>query len=410
MKEAKEKSHLIFLLIIIALLIRVICSILPGFKIDVDTWFAWVVRLTQVGPNHFYTDQIWTNYTPGYLYVLYLLGLIKNAFSISDNLFYLILKLPAILSEITLGILIFNICQKKFSAKIALMVSSLIFFNPALIFNSSVWGQIDGILTLFLLLSIYYLEKLKIYWSAFFVSVALLIKPQAVAIFPILLLFFLKSFSLKKLTLFLLTAGTTLILGTWSFFPNQTIYKLSQLFLKMTSDYPHLSLFAFNLWGVVEFWTSDTTKWFYLSYQQWGTVLVTAYWLILSLAYLKKKINLYSLAALACLGFYFLPTRVHERYLYPAIPFLVLSSFYLKSKIVLLLTALLSLIHLLNLYFVYVYYNEFFLNLPKTLYQPVIYNFLSTNTRLFSLLSTIIFIVLSILVLKNSLYAKNNKP
>jgi len=63
------------------------------------------------------------------------------------------------------------------------------------------------------------------------------------------------------------------------------------------------------------------------------------------------------MSALATLGFYFLPTRVHERYLYPSLIFLILAAIEQKSSKIIIFQILLSLVHFLNLYYVYIYYN-----------------------------------------------------
>ena len=176
----------------------------------------------------------------------------------------------------------------------------------------------------------------------------------------------------------------------------------------MVSDYSFTSLFASNLWGAVGFWIPDNTLWNGLSYQIWGYILLASYWLIIGYYYFKKKLSIYTLATLATLGFFFLPTRVHERYLYPAIVFLILITAYLRSRLLLILAGILSLLHLLNLYYVYVYYNELYLKLPKILYNPIIYNFLDANGKGFSLISTIIFILISASIIRYYVVSKED--
>jgi hypothetical protein len=187
------------------------------------------------------------------------------------------------------------------------------------------------------------------------------------------------------------------------FFISEPITGPITLLSKMTSDYKATSLFAYNFWGVVGFWIDDSQMWFNLEYHRWGLFLVALYWIFLTYLYLKKSISLYALAALATLAFYFLPTRVHERYLYPAIPFLALTFGEVKNKKIIILSAILSLIYFLNLYYVYVYYNEFYLKLPKLLYTPLLYDFLDKNGKAISVLSTLVFVVITLLIYKQTL-------
>lgn len=376
--------------IIISLGLRLILAHIPGFKIDMDAWFGWDERLNQVGPSGFYSDQVWTNYTPGYLYILWFLGLLKNLFKLSTDNFYLLLKIPSIIAEITLAILVYKILNKNNWAKISLL---LILLNPAFIFNSAIWGQIDGLLSLMLVLSIYYLNQKHLVISSLFLAIGLLIKPQALLLIPVFVLYIVKNFSLKNIAQIVLPSLSTILLLSLPFFPSP--FDLVNLINQMSHDYSYSSLFAYNLWGVVGFWLPDA------SFRIWGYILLVSYWAIMTYFYFKKKLSLYSLAVLASLSFFFLPTRVHERYLYPGLIFLILTTSLLRSPLLLILTTILSLMHFFNLYYVYVYYNEFYLKLPKMLYNPILYNFLTTNGKLMSSVSTALFILISTTIIKS---------
>lgn len=393
------KNKIFLLLIITALSVKLFLAFLPGFKIDVDAWFAWAQRLNQVGFSGFYSDQIWTNYTPGFLYILGFLGFIKNLFQINDPSFYLILKIPSIIAELLLGIIVYQLVAKK-SSLWATVAAIVILFNPAFIFNSSVWGQIDGLLSLMLILSIFLLNRKKLILSSIFFGLGFLIKPQAVALSPVFILFLIKDLSIKNF--FKLTIPALLIVFPLSlpFFLNRPFSGVLELFSKMVSDYPYTSLFAYNFWGIVGSWVPDNTLWNGLSYQTWGYILLAIYWIIIGYFYFKKKLSFFALVTFATMGFFFLPTRVHERYLYPAIVFLILSSTIYKSRLLIALTGILSLIHFLNLYYVYVYYNEIYLILPRVLYNPIIYKFLDTNSKNLSLISTFIFILITIVIIR----------
>ena len=311
------------------------------------------------------------------------------------------LKLPAIFAEVILGILIYKKLSIKVSKFYAILGSLFIFLNPALIFNSSVWGQVDGVFVLSIYLVVLYLEKENLVLSSALLGLSFLLKPQTIAIFPLFLLALIKNFALQnfvKISIPFLILCFTLSLP---FFPNKPFNGLIDLILSTISQYQYSSLFAYNFWGIFGFWISDNQTWNNLSYQNWGYILFAIYWIIISYFYLKKKMWILPLAVLAALSFYFLPTRIHERYLYPAIVFLIFYSFSIKSKLLIILTTILSIIHFLNLYYVYVYYNEFYLKLPKLLYIPLLYNFLDVNGKLLSFTSVILFILISIVIIKS---------
>ena len=130
MLEKNRATLIIITLGILAFLIRFYLAFLPGFKADVDTWFAWALRLNDFSFNHFYSKGIFTDYTPGYLYILYILGFLRNLLFLQDNVFYLLLKMPAIISEVIIGLFVYHQVKKYTSEKIAILAFSTTAFNP----------------------------------------------------------------------------------------------------------------------------------------------------------------------------------------------------------------------------------------------------------------------------------------
>lgn len=399
----------ILILILTGTIVRVSLTILPGFKIDVDAWFAWALRLNEVGFVNFYSSQVFTVFAPGYLYILSLLGFIKNLLSIDDQLFFRLVRLPSIISEVVLAILSYREVKRYSNIKTAYLVSLAIILNPGFIFNSSIWGQNDGVLTLFLFLTIYFLKEQKLYASSFLMGLSFLIKPQAIAVIPIFAIFLIKNLSIKNfLKLFLPFVSTVLIL-TFPFFPKNPLIGLYNFLLNSVNEYSATSLFAYNFWGIVGFWIDDSNKFIGLTFKGWGFLLYFGYLLTLAFFYFKKRLSIYQVATLLTLSFFFLPTRVHERYLYPALFFLMFLTFQIKNKFFFILTFILNLLYLLNLYFVYTYYNQFYFNLENPLFIESIYVYLQNNGRLLSGLSTVIFVLLTVIIIKSDNDSKNLK-
>lgn len=392
------RDHFLFFNLFLGLFIRLMFSSVPGFKFDVDTWFSWAQRLNEVGYMNFYSDSVWTGYPPGFLYVLSFLGLIRNILQITDAQFYILLKLPAILAEIAIALLAYRIIPAKYELwkKIALV---FILFNPAFIFNSSIFGQFDGLFSLILLLTIYFLVKNKFYSASFFWGLAFLLKPQAVLILPFFLFYFLKNYSLRRVALMSLISIITVIIGFFPFFPKNFIFGPISLIINLLDYYPYTSIFAYNIWGIQGFWIKDSILFLNITYQNWGYLIFIFYLVFVSILGIKRKLSFYSIAALFSLGSFFLITRMHERYLYPSLIFLILVSSMRKSLTLLILTGILILIHFLDLYYVYIYYNQFYLKLPEILYMPDIYNFAANNIPLISLVSTLIFTMITINIL-----------
>jgi len=407
-----QKNLVVYYLILAGFLMRLIFASFPGFHVDTDTFFAWSVRAFDVGLSQFYSKDIWTNYTPGMIYLLYLLGLLKSLFSMSDQFFFFVLKLPSILSDLVLSYFVYKVLRKAVSEHLALYGLAFCLFNPVLIFNSAIWGAFDGFMTLFLFLSIYYLAQKKLILASLFFGISVLVKPQAIAIGPVFVFWLWFTYSSKTIVNNLLKLSlpgiAAIFLLSIPFFPSDRLFGFLNLFIQMAQDYKANSLFAYNLWGVFGFWIDDSTALGPFSYRTWGILLMAAFWIYFFILFYKKRISdIYTLAALGFLAFFFLPTRVHERYLFSAIPFLILISVYLKNRILIVCTVLLSLLHTINLYYVYIYYNEFYLKLPKTLYIPGFYETVESYGKVLSIFSTLIFAVIIITISKLALKHKH---
>ena len=216
------KDRFLILILIIGFLVRLVLTPIPGFKFDVDTWFAWAERLNNVGFANFYSDQVWTSYPPGFLYILGFLGFIKNLFSISPSLFPMILKLPSILAELAMGFFIYRITPDNFKGwqKIGLI---LIIFNPAFIFNSAVFGQFDGLFSLILLLSAYFLSRKKLVFSSLFWGLSFLLKPQAILFLPVFAFYIFKKFSIQSILKLFLPATFLIFLSFLPFFTKKYV-------------------------------------------------------------------------------------------------------------------------------------------------------------------------------------------
>lgn len=341
------------------ILIRFILTFAPSFMIDMQTWLSWSERLTKLQPWHFYNPLIWTNYTPGYLFILWLLGLASNQLlniSFHSQTFEIMIKLLSNIFDVATTLLIFHIIKKHTSQRLALIGSLCYLFNPAVIFNSSVWGQIDGLLTFFLLLAFYLLQLKRIHFSLPVFIFSLLVKPQALVEFPLYILLTIRE-PIKKIAWGIITSLSIWLFFSLLFFPTDIIFGLPKLILQMLKDYPYTSLYAFNIWALLGWWQSDLQTWNGLFLQNWGLLLYLISLLLILAPVVKKSfykapVNYYVLTLLT-FSFFLFPTRIHERYLLPFFAFLLIVAFIKKSKKLVFFYLLMSAVHLYNLWYVY---------------------------------------------------------
>src|SRR3972149_4482034 len=125
----KKGSYGIYLLAILLLgfFLRVFLYRTGTFFIDVNSFIAWSNTLVEGGFKNFYLS-VWSDYLPGYLYVLWFLGKL-GSFVHLDHLFLFIH--PPIFSDLAPGYFIFFNLKKNKSPKGGLICSAFFNFNPA---------------------------------------------------------------------------------------------------------------------------------------------------------------------------------------------------------------------------------------------------------------------------------------
>ena len=146
----------------IAFVIRLaIAYSLPGYMTDMDCFKAWANYSYEGGLSNFYTSDFFADYPPLYIYALYFLGFLRDAFSvdITSPMFAMMIRLPAMICDIVAAYAVYRIARKKLGNTTALFLSMFLLLNPAVIFNSSAWGQMDIMLTLMLVSYTHLIEK-----------------------------------------------------------------------------------------------------------------------------------------------------------------------------------------------------------------------------------------------------------
>ena len=200
-------------------------------------------------------------------------------------------------------------------------------FNPATVVNCSLWGQVDSVYTLFILLMIYFISEKKMIYSYFMFAICIFIKPQAFIFTPILIFgiienVFIKDFSKEKLLKNLGFGVSAIILMVLLALPFGISNVIDQYTTTMAS-YPYLTVNAFNLWGALgknwEGLSSFTTVIGYVF-----LIAIVAYSVYV---FFKSKNNAkyYFVGALLAFMTYMLSTKMHDRYAFPAMGLLLLA-------------------------------------------------------------------------------------
>jgi len=102
------------------------------------------------------------------------------------------LRIPGFAADLLAGALIYRVLRARCSFNAAILAAAAYVFNPALIFDSAYWGQTAAIHSLFMLLSIIALDRHRYDWAGVALAAAILTKPQAIAIAPLVLMLAIK--------------------------------------------------------------------------------------------------------------------------------------------------------------------------------------------------------------------------
>jgi len=351
-------------LLLVGLIARIVLSLYGTYRIDFNTWRAWGNTLSEFGFARFY-ENTWCDYLPGYLYVLRGLDWLHGLFpALPEEILY---KLPANLADLGLAVLMVWVLQPLTRRKTAQLISLVYFLNPAILANSTFWGQIDSLHALLILACVLLGMAESFVLSGIFAALSFMVKPQSIVIFPVLG-FFLLRFSLRQpagrrwrrsllrgtqmaiamlLTAWLLilpfigerlTPGLGLLTEPFVF--------LQERFAAAYDQYTFASFNAFNVWGAVAMRESDQTVVAGLTYQRWGTLLFGGcYSLIMGFLALPELRQFFAhspewptarpdrsfvnrvidAVTLILFALFLWITRAHERHLLPAIVLLTLT-------------------------------------------------------------------------------------
>ncbi|SRR6266487_176749 len=332
-------------------------SLLPvAGSADLFLLRAFAERLADVGPHDYYLAN-YQHYLPGYLYILWGIGELFQLTPVrtaSDTTHIIILKLPANVFDSATAILVFEILRKRSSGYLAPLAAGLYLFNPAIFYNSAIWGQFDAVPTFFMLLAFYLFTKEKYEFSAAAMAISLLVKTQTVCLLPIYSLAFILRAPPKRVLISAALALALLALVPLPFFWTDPLLGLPSLVQHQQDYYSFDSVNAFNLWWILAGLEVDSASYLGLSHQTWGRVL----WLIAQVAigfWLVRRQrddwSVYWAASLSLFAFFILPTRIHERYLFPFFSFFLISASVSRNRILLVaLYVCVSVFHFLNLY------------------------------------------------------------
>lgn len=358
-----SKLHNVFLFLLLGAFITrlVIAATAKGYIYDIACFSGWANRAFQVGLGNFYSPDVFTDYPPGYIYVLYIIGALFNRFHIDaySALGLVILKFPSIICDLIASTFVYKAGAKYLDENKGLLLSALYLFNPAVLLNSVFWGQVDSILTLLVILLCFKLMEGKMVPAAFVFIVGLLFKPQMLIFAPLLLygIYEHEFWAFQNWRKFFkdlsggLIAIACLFIGMLPF----GISKVIPQYTDTLGSYPYASVNAYNFWAMIGLnWDSQEQTFLGITYANWGTIAIVVLTIISAVIFeifrrKQLKARYFITGAFLIATTFMFSVRMHERYLYPVMLLLIFATIYCK-RAYLWTYLFISLTHFLNVW------------------------------------------------------------
>jgi len=328
---------------------------------DIRLYAEWAEKIWSLGTRVFYTYPEWYYAPPNYPPLLsliyaasywlydhkYFLAQLHNVIKIPPAVFiiyfyehglYLLLKLPGILADVALAVVIYQLVRKlTANVKKAFAAGAFYLFNPVSIFLSGVWGQTDSLVSLFGLLSFVALWAEKFWLSLPLLFLSFYIKPNWGIFIPLYgFLLILRRPKLKQIILALAITFMLFMAFTQPFVKDNVFsfsqWLWSERLLPTASVAQKASVSAFNLHTIFYTMDKDPDSSSYLGVSA-SLLGVIIYILVnvFSFAFIKRqKANLLSvMAGIFTIGFgsYLFLTNMLERYFFQSFAALIVLMF-----------------------------------------------------------------------------------
>lgn len=358
------------LLLFLGLLIRFLFIGSPGFVADISFWKSWSLAAIDQGVvAAAHSTNI--NYPPGFLYVLWFMGKSYSLFADPHNfndfwrennfLFLFASKSVAIVADVAIAVLIYWFASNKQLLKRLgavfsnhesvlnsqltthnsqpLLLSMAFYFNPVVIIDSALWGQVESFGMIFTLIAIMLLFYKRPLLAAAIFTVGTQMKLQNIIYIPLFFFFIWRYFDFKTVIGALGSSVAAFIIINFPFVVARDTNHVLNL-LTVNNDYfPWLSLNAHNLWWIVAGANGmniidKITLIGIANAKTIGLILFAACYTQAVLLIWKRPTprNLFLGLAFVIFAFFLFSTQSHERYSYPILVLLLFFYPFLASR------------------------------------------------------------------------------
>jgi Gpi18-like mannosyltransferase len=297
-------------LVVAGLIVRLAVLKIPGHAGDIAVTARWAARMAQYGPWDFYEHD--ASVYPALLYFYWPLGALFHGDSLQHAI-----KGLSIPFDLGLAIVLYAIACRLTNERRALLAPALYLFNPAVLLAGPIWGQVDAAGALAYVAALWAVAAGRYSAAGALAVLAGLVKPQFwLVALPVMLVAILRGrhrAGWRPLTLLGLGAVAAYVVVALPLRLTPALYLERVQYIG--SLQPSTSLNAPNFWGMLIGYKIPDGGLFWVGA---GLLLIG---LIMALQPLSRRQDLATILAVGLFvvfAFYFLPTRVHERYLFTA--------------------------------------------------------------------------------------------
>jgi hypothetical protein len=339
------RAHPLATIIAAGLAVRVallpLTARLPNNLTDEGFWKHWMEIIHRDGVLNIFRASD-TDYV-GYHWVLWLLTLVYDVmggpYTDDDFSLHILVKMPPVLLDVALIVTVFLATRALFrqqgveerrAQSAALLAAGIIAFQPAVLYDSAVWGQTDSAISAAMLGAILLAAINRPFTAGAVLALGLAVKPHPVIVGPLVLILLWRSGGWRAIAL--ATVGGLLVaavvLGPWIL--HGELGRIIDVYqVLFTKERQRLSELAWNFWWIIDqqgdpLPTDRVAPWLPVSFKMTG-LAISALSAALAVAYAWVRPGLRGalVAAAHRVRLHAWPVGSHERYLYPFLALLL---------------------------------------------------------------------------------------
>ncbi len=303
---------------------------------------SWIQSAVKFGIGESYSKQLETTHLPVYgtfgIILYYISGklyqwTVSPSYDVLEPAHRIFIKLPGIIFDLLICFMIFHIFKKKRGEAAGILAAGIMCFQPALIYDSAIWGQSDSVFTALTLGMLLFLDRKNVVAAGICITLACFSKPQGLLYVPLFIVLLPRN--PESIIRSICAVAASALAMIFPLVSTGNIFRLLRgINIGVNNQYT-LSVYAYNFWWAIfgsqslKISTANHLVFSFLTFRNIALTLLDASYAIIVLFLLKKRrddkeidIETALLAAgFISYSFFLFYTGTHDRYLFPLIIF-----------------------------------------------------------------------------------------